>query len=75
MTDESVETEEYFIEMIDDDSEVEAIIPAGYLLGKNGQMIRKTLKQLSRNHALINIPVNLTFTPIHKINQPPWLEW
>ncbi|GLV44160.1 uncharacterized protein CBL_12544 [Carabus blaptoides fortunei] len=75
ITDESVESEEYFIEMIDDESLQETYIPAGFLLGKNGYMIRRTLKKLHRDFALINIPVNLTFTPVHKINQPPWLEW
>lgn len=61
--------------MIDDDSVQETNIPAGFLLGKNGHMIRQTLRKLYLDHAMINIPVNLTFTPVYKINQPPWLEW
>jgi hypothetical protein len=38
-------------------------------------MIRKTLERLQRRYALINIPVNLTYVPVTKINQPPWLGW
>lgn len=67
--------EEFFIEMIDDNSADEVNIPAGYLMGKNGLMIVKTLQKLKRNYAIINLPVNLTFTPVHKMNQPPWLGW
>lgn len=75
ITDESITSDEYFIEMVDDESNLDANIPAGFLLGKNGYMIRKTLKKLNLNYATINLPVNLTFTPIHEIHQPPWLEW
>jgi hypothetical protein len=38
-------------------------------------MIRKTLERLQRRYALINIPVNLTYVPQNKLNQPPWLGW
>ncbi|CAH0559385.1 unnamed protein product [Brassicogethes aeneus] len=75
ITDISKENEDYFIEMIDDESEEDANIPAAFLMGKNGFMISKTLERLNRNFAIINLPINLTYTPIHKINQPPWLGW
>ncbi|KAH8233096.1 hypothetical protein KR026_004241 [Drosophila bipectinata] len=66
---------EHYIEMIHDKSNRDTNIPAGFLLGKNGVIIRSTLERLKRVHALINIPVNLTFTPPSKINHPPWLGW
>ncbi|XP_023171237.1 PRADC1-like protein [Drosophila hydei] len=66
---------ELYIEMIHDKTNRDAQIPAGFLLGKNGMIIRSTLLRLKRLHALINIPVNLTFTPPSKINHPPWLGW
>lgn len=75
ITDISKAYEEYFIEMIDDDSLEEVKIPAAFLMGKNGIMITKTLERLHRPYAIINLPVNLTFTPPHKMNQPPWLGW
>lgn len=75
ITDISEDFDEYFIEMIDDDTLENANIPAAFLMGKNGLMITKTLKKLHRLYAIINLPVNLTFTPIHEMNQPPWLGW
>ncbi|XP_072386282.1 PRADC1-like protein [Diabrotica undecimpunctata] len=67
--------QEFFIEMVDDISVEDVHIPAGYLLGKNGLMILKTLEKLNRNYAIINLPVNLTFTLVSDMNQPPWLGW
>lgn len=62
--------------MIDDDTKEEVRIPAGFLMGKNGLFIVKTLERLGRDYAIINLPVNLTFTPVNEINQPPpWLGW
>lgn len=61
-----------YIEMVDDNSGRETTIPAGFLLGKNGRIIKSTLRRLKRNYAIINIPVNLTFTPVEMINHPPW---
>lgn len=61
--------------MIDDESSLEVHIPAAFLMGKNGIMITKTLERLKRQYAIINLPVNLTFTPVHEMNQPPWLGW
>lgn len=66
---------DYYIEMVHDNSERDANIPAGYLVGRNGRVIRQTLKKLRKRYAIINIPVNLTFTPVHQINHPPWQGW
>ncbi|EDW00609.1 GH20969 [Drosophila grimshawi] len=66
---------EHYIEMVHDKTDRDAKIPAGFLLGKNGMIIRSRLLRLKRVYALINIPVNLTFTPPAKINHPPWLGW
>lgn len=66
---------EHYIEMIHDNSSSDAKIPAGYLLGKNGQMILSTLQKLKQNYAIVNVPVNLTFTPPQLVNHPPWLGW
>lgn len=66
---------EYYIEMVHDNTSREAHIPAGFLLGKSGIVIRSTLMNQRWPHALINIPVNLTFVPPAQINHPPWLGW
>jgi hypothetical protein len=67
--------QDYYIEMIDDNTTRSTQIPAGYLVGKSGRVIRQTLDKLNLDFALINLPVNLTFIPAHKINHPPWLVW
>lgn len=64
---------EIYIEMVDDDSGRQTNIPAGFLLGKNGKIIRSTLNRLQRDYAVINLNINLTFVPVHMINTPPWL--
>ncbi|XP_036334591.1 PRADC1-like protein [Rhagoletis pomonella] len=66
---------DYYIEMIHDNTSRDAHIPAGFLLGKNGIVIRSTLLRLRRPQATINLPVNLTFVPPAQINHPPWLGW
>ncbi|XP_058833308.1 PRADC1-like protein [Topomyia yanbarensis] len=66
---------DYYIEMIHDKTDRDTNIPAAFLLGKNGLVIRRTLAKLDRRYALINLPVNLTFVAPHLINQPPWLQW
>ncbi|XP_058832082.1 PRADC1-like protein [Topomyia yanbarensis] len=66
---------DYYIEMIHDKTDRDTNIPAAFLLGKNGLVIRRTLAKLDRRFALINLPVNLTFVAPHLINQPPWLQW
>ncbi|XP_055530167.1 PRADC1-like protein [Wyeomyia smithii] len=66
---------DYYIEMIHDKTDRDTNIPAAFLLGKNGLIIRRTLTRLNRRYALVNLPVNLTFVAPHLINQPPWLQW
>lgn len=66
-------TDYYYVEMIRDDTiplSKSVNIPAGFLLGKNGKLIRQTLQRLNQPFALINIPVNLTHTSLDKFHQP-----
>lgn len=71
---ESVDSDHY-IDMVHDTTSPDVDIPVAYLLGKNGQMIVSTLKKMRQNYAIINVPVNLTFTPPDQINHPPWVGW
>lgn len=64
--------DDFFIEMVHDNSSREVDIPAGYLLGRNGRMIISTLNRYGLNRAWIKLPINLTFTPPELINHPPW---
>jgi len=75
ITDQDEQNDELFISMVDDTTEREVNIPAAFLLGKNGQIIKKTLDRLSLPWAVINIPVNISRISPYKLNQPPWLVW
>ncbi|KFB38595.1 hypothetical protein ZHAS_00005971 [Anopheles sinensis] len=77
MTDVDVDSDDYdyYIEMVHDNTDRDTDIPAAFLLGKNGLIIRRTLNKLKIPYAVVNIPVNLTFVQPHEINQPPWLQW
>ena len=59
----------------DDSTEREVTIPVGFLLGRNGQVIRNTLHKLRLDEAVVNVPINLTNVATHKWKQPPWVVW
>lgn len=61
-----------YIEMVHDNSTNDVNIPSAFLLGQNGKMIINTLEKYGLDRAVINIPLNLTFTPPELINHPPW---
>uniref|UniRef100_A0A2C9KJK2 PA domain-containing protein n=1 Tax=Biomphalaria glabrata TaxID=6526 RepID=A0A2C9KJK2_BIOGL len=63
------------IEMIDDETHRIVHIPAYFLLGKDGAMIRRQLYMLQTDRALINIPINLTGKPHTAARRPPWTIW
>jgi len=73
ITDQDQENDEMYISMVDDTTERSVGIPAVFLLGKNGHMMKRTLEMLGIPSAIINIPVNISAVQIHKLNQPPWL--
>lgn len=66
---------DHLIEMMDDKMDIEVNIPAGFLLGRSGGAILRTLKEQKKRYAVINLPVNMTYTPLIKMNQPPWIAW
>ncbi|KAL7632407.1 UNVERIFIED_CONTAM: hypothetical protein RMT77_017261 [Armadillidium vulgare] len=75
VTDDNAENDDVYIKMIDDNTKRKAKIPAAFLLGISGHVIQRKLREKHEEAAIINIPVNLTTVPIHKLNQPPWLIW
>jgi len=75
VTDEDTDNDQLFISMADDTTGREANIPAAFVLGKNGYIIKNTLSRLALPSATINIPVNISRTDIYKLNQPPWIVW
>jgi len=66
--------DDMYIEMIGDNTTRNCSIPAAFLLGKDGYMIRRTLEALDMNRAIVNIPINISHTPL-KRRQPPWVVW
>lgn len=75
ITDQDEDNDELFISMVDDTTERKVTIPAAFLLGKNGQIIKRTLERLELPAALINVPVNISRISPYKLNQPPWMVW
>jgi len=65
------EGDEGMIEMIKDETNRAARIPAVYLAGIHGYQIRNHL-MYDYSPVLIDIPVNLTMTPLHEARFPPW---
>jgi len=73
--DEDHHNDQFFISMADDTTDREVNIPAAFVLGKNGYIIKRTLESLSLPHATVNIPVNISHVAPHKLRQPPWIVW
>ena len=75
VTDEDSDNDQLFIAMADDTTGRDVSIPAAFVLGKNGHMIKSTLSRLSLSSAVVNIPVNISRIDPYKLRQPPWLVW
>lgn len=65
----------FYVEMIQDSTQRTADIPALFLLGRDGYMIRRSLEQHGLPWAIISIPVNVTSIPTFELLQPPWTFW
>lgn len=74
ISDNDPNSDDFYVEMIDDHTEREVHIPVAFLVGKNGQVIKNSLSRHSLEYALINIPINMTHVPINQMNQPPWMQ-
>jgi len=68
------DNDDMFIEMVTDNTTRNCSIPAAFILGKDGYMIKKALEALRLNRAIVNIPINISHSPYHK-RQPPWVVW
>jgi hypothetical protein len=64
---------EYLVDMIGDDTSLVCNIPSLFLTWKDGLMIKKSIEKNKLNHAIINIPLNLTLkSEHHVVRKPPW---
>ena len=75
ITDHEADNDELYIIMQDDTTERDVEIPAAFLLGANGYHIRHHLYKKGLSEAKINVPVNVSHIPMHKLKQPPWIVW
>ncbi|XP_023782425.1 protease-associated domain-containing protein 1 [Cyanistes caeruleus] len=75
IADNAYDNDSFYIEMIQDSSRRTADIPALFLLGRDGYMIRRSLEQHGLPWAVISIPVNVTSIPTYEMMQPPWTFW
>ncbi|KAM6441572.1 protease-associated domain-containing protein 1 [Liasis olivaceus] len=75
IADNSYDNDSAYVEMIQDDTQRTADIPALFLLGRDGHMIRRSLEQHGLPWAVISIPVNVTSIPSYELLQPPWMVW
>ncbi|XP_035233894.1 LOW QUALITY PROTEIN: protease-associated domain-containing protein 1-like [Stegodyphus dumicola] len=73
--DNDISNDDQYIDMIDDSTKRNCSIPAVFLLGKDGYMIKKSLKTHNLTRAIINIPINMTYMPQQKQKPPPWVLW
>ncbi|XP_077861855.1 protease-associated domain-containing protein 1-like [Saccoglossus kowalevskii] len=64
-----------YIDMINDETQRGANIPALFLLGKDGYLIKQSLEANGMPGAIISIPVNITGIPMHTLRLPPWSLW
>ncbi|XP_060239635.1 protease-associated domain-containing protein 1 isoform X1 [Meriones unguiculatus] len=75
ISDNAVDNDSFYVEMIQDSTKRTADIPALFLLGRDGYMIRRSLEQHGLPWAIISIPVNVTSIPTFELLQPPWTFW
>ncbi|XP_063192110.1 protease-associated domain-containing protein 1 isoform X1 [Chroicocephalus ridibundus] len=75
IADNAYDNDSFYIEMIQDSTRRTADIPALFLLGRDGYMIRRSLEQHGLPWAVISIPVNVTSIPTYEMMQPPWTFW
>ncbi|KAF8790427.1 Protease-associated domain-containing protein like [Argiope bruennichi] len=73
--DNDVSNDEQYIDMIDDTTKRNCSIPAIFILGRDGFMIKKNLNTHNLIRAVINIPVNMTHVLPHQQKKPPWVLW
>ncbi|PIK58582.1 hypothetical protein BSL78_04488 [Apostichopus japonicus] len=64
-----------FIDMIGDDTERETVLPAAFMLGRDGQRIVESLVRNGVRSAVLTMPYNITGIPIGQINKAPWTLW
>ncbi|XP_029367179.1 protease-associated domain-containing protein 1 [Echeneis naucrates] len=75
IADNAVDNDSQYLDMITDGTTTKPNIPALFLLGRDGMMIRRSLQRQSLPWAVISIPVNVSSLASFPLRQPPWTLW
>ncbi|XP_029019191.1 protease-associated domain-containing protein 1-like [Betta splendens] len=75
IADNAVDNDSQYLDMITDGSTAKPSIPALFLLGRDGMMIRRSLHRQALPWAVISIPVNVSSLASFPLKQPPWTLW
>ncbi|XP_067377573.1 protease-associated domain-containing protein 1-like [Channa argus] len=75
IADNAVDNDSQYLDMVTDGSTTRPSIPALFLLGRDGMMIRRSLQRRALPWAVISIPVNVSSLASFPLNQPPWTVW
>ncbi|CAF0811763.1 unnamed protein product [Rotaria sp. Silwood1] len=67
--------DDYFVDMIDDMTQRNILIPAMFLQYKDGHMILNSIEKNNLIGARINIPLNLTYNQMLKVHRAPGSYW
>ncbi|KAG7488960.1 hypothetical protein JOB18_001792 [Solea senegalensis] len=75
IADNAVDNDSQYLDMITDGTSAKPNIPALFLLGRDGMMIRRSLQRQALPWAVISIPVNVSSLASFPLKQPPWTLW
>ncbi|XP_034262973.2 protease-associated domain-containing protein 1 [Pantherophis guttatus] len=75
IADNSYDKDTTYAEMVQESTHRKADIPALFLLGRDGYMIRRSLEQHGLPWAVISIPVNASSVPTSEFLQPRGVFW
>ncbi|XP_066567880.1 protease-associated domain-containing protein 1 isoform X1 [Amia ocellicauda] len=75
IADNAPDNDSLYLDMITDGQSELPSIPALFILGRDGLMIRRSLQRHSLPWAVISIPVNVSGLASFPLRQPPWTIW
>ncbi|KAJ7993877.1 hypothetical protein DPEC_G00259250 [Dallia pectoralis] len=75
IADDVLDNDSQYLDMITDGTTAKPSIPALFLLGRDGLMIRRSLQRQALPWAVISIPVNVSSLASFPLRQPPWSLW
>ncbi|KAM9858871.1 protease-associated domain-containing protein 1-like [Aulostomus maculatus] len=75
IADNAMDNDSHYLDMVTDGSADKPSIPALFMLGRDGMMIKRSLQRQALLWAVISIPVNVSSLASFPLKQPPWTLW